>query len=652
MSITLTESRRKRLCKFLTDQYDDAVKGQQAREQLVQELNRRREAKSTPKNFPFRGASSVHVPLVTILGDSIVSRMLNGLRAQPDAFLSATPYNEEPIPGLRDPLTNKPMTWRRVAEDLEEYLLFEIGASGEVNLIQATEQHVDSKVFLGTAFIMGIWDQSFEYDYVEGGKAPIKKLFRNNARFLNLNMDDVYYPRYYDSLDRIPLFGRRYLARASELIARTGGVDGFDEAAVKKFLERHPAAKVGEVDVASSDASGAMDSSNYTAEELWICESWCRVDLDGKGHEVKLMVDHPLDSPDDILRVIPWPYAHKELSVGVDRYVRRRGMLAGKGLTEILASLDEAFSTNFNQGIDNVTIANTRMWGAPPNSDTALSLTDIWPNKVIPMSDPKDLVPIQAGEAYPSIFEMGNVIRTLAEMASKVSDYNLGRESQALGRQSTATATLALLQESGQHFDTKARATRDVINVLLPQWVDMLAQFKPMARIARVLGNDRARVLLAAISLPPGDLRRRIAVQVSFSSTAATRELARQEEANKLQVMEGYYRNLLQLADLRFGSPAQQIPAADPQKAFLIDAVAKDSRLRIEKYLEAFGERSAAALLPDWEGALNAGNPGNGTGTPTDAGIPGEGGAPSGIEGLVRPQGDVGMGNPDGTLPA
>ncbi len=616
-TLVITEKRKARLEAYLSDQYGLARRGESARSDMLRTFVARYEAKTVQKNFPFRGASSIHVPIVAEHADSIKAKMLNALKAQPDAFIDVNPLTEEQIGTTIDPVTQKPATWRLVSELLEEYMLYEISPAGQVNLIDAVETFVDDVTILGTGWLFPVWDTVQQWDFPDGGGRPSPSTVFDNVRFLNPAVEDVFYPPFYDCLDRIPWLGRRYMARPSEILARIGA-NGFNQTATVEFLDKYRSnvGKVSSLQQERNTLAGSIDPANYMTGELPLAETWMRFVLDEPqqgegasddpgdltyGHEVRIVVDHSFDEPYTIFRITAWPYDHGMIPAVVGRYVKRRGMMAGMGIPERMESLDEGISTTANQAIDNVSAANTRLWRALPDSDAAEALEEIYCNKVIPAAQ-GEVEPMQMGEVYPSIFEIMNVLVGHAEKLSKVVDVPM--QDVATARNSTATTTLAFQQEQGQYHDSTIRNVRGAIDLALQQWFGLIVQQKPLTRIRLILG-PRAELLVTALaSMSFSDLSKRIGVRVSFSTTAATRELGRQEEQAKLQIMQGYYQGLLALAAQRFGNMQAGIPPADPATALLIDQIAKDAHLRMQKLLEQYGERSSTSLLPDWQEVL------------------------------------------------
>ena len=287
--------------------------------------------------------------------------------------------------------------------------------------------------------------------------------------------------------------------------------------------------------------------------------------------------------------------------------------MLGMSHPERMESLDEGISTNANQAIDAATVGNTPWWKTIKGTEAAKNWTSVRPGLNLNVDDMNDIEVMTGHPVKADLFEIGNTLNAWAEKVSKINDYNLGRDSAALGRQGTATSTIALLRESGQYFDGVGREIRVFIfNRAFQKWLDLLSIQKPLDRMRQVLG-DRAELVLAAIQLPPGDLRKRLSVKIAFSDTAATRELAKQEEAAKFQLLQPYYQGILQLVQMRGAliGPAMQ---GDPSSIFaidMIDQIALNAEFHAKSLLETYGETFTSAAIPSWEdGLATSGSPG------------------------------------------
>lgn len=582
--VNLSPVREERIKHFLkkVSEADDALS---TRRERVAEYIRMYESQPTGmKVFPFVGASNVYIPMVAIARDAIRARILNAILGQDQDF-NVEPIVEGPVEGVDG------LTWRDVSEALQEYILFEVGPNGQVPFRDHVNDIIDDISLAGTAFPSVSWATRTGFDLVGG--SVVSTLEFDNIELRCPSLDHVIFPNGYELIERLPFISEKYVARPSEILARVDSL-GWPKSAVREFLRE----KGGPVELSDFDQVRAeIDDESctlYTNEEIWLVETWGKVDLDGSGREIPLVIDHTLEPDPRIFRVMTWPYAHrKPRFIQPVVYERRKGKLLGRGIAEIGAHANEAINTILNQIIDRGTLANTVAWSVDEN---VVSLEDIrmWqPGQPIARGDnPAAIQEIRVGDTSAGLFEGLNVMFSLFEKLIKVSDYDLGREAEQVGQQGTATATLALLQQSGQFFDTIVRQVRQGVNREASLMLNLIAQFRPFERIAMVLGRERALKVVAALSMEPRELNKRLGMYVAFSKDAASRELQRQQEIMKIQVVDAYYTKIIQATQLYVENPFMR-PG--------LLKMGKDAHLRMRRLLESMGETYNNKLLPSLE---------------------------------------------------
>jgi hypothetical protein len=267
--------------------------------------------------------------------------------------------------------------------------------------------------------------------------------------------------------------------------------------------------------------------------------------------------------------------------------------MLGMGIPERVREMSTAISTNLNQIIDGATLANVPAFSVNEQVASLRNLSRVRPGQVISRGDdPNNFKPEKLGAVGPDLFQAHSLIRQTLEQVSKVSDFNLGRDMQGSMKDSTATGMLAMMAETGQYFDQIARVHRKHITEGLNLWHGMMSQTQPIDRVEQVLGRDDAEILAAVWSLPPKAVMDRLKVKVTFANTAATRELTRQEEMAKWQILQSYYGVLVQ-----FGQMLMQAPVMKP----LLDEVVKSMERKLSGLLEKFGETYTNTGLPDWD---------------------------------------------------
>ena len=596
--MNLPPTQKQRLINYNREQDEDALKKMSGREEKVAKAIERWEAKPRRRSWPLGPrSSSLHVPLVAIIQDSIKAHILNASFGQDDD-IECQPLTDAKLE-IPDPETGQILSWTDLSQQLEEYHLFEASTAGQVPVRRYLEAMFDEGVTTGTAFPKAFWDRRVERTISPDGSILGEQEVFNNFKITVGGLEDHFFPSGYDSLENIPWFAQRFLLRPSEMVARIDS-HGWDKGEVYRYLRENnlmgvvgvEGAEARDVDKQTSDLIGEPTDLNYLNVEQWIVEKWMRFALDGM-REVKILVEYPLDDPSFIFRCIPWPYDHGMMPfVTPFCYIKRRKRLLGMGAAERLESLDDGISAVVNQIIDAGTVANVPVWSVDETVEGIRDFRDLFPGAMIKRGDDHNaIVPLKMGGVGPDLFEGYNILRDISERVGKVTDYNLGRESSVLGRQSTATSTLSLLQQTGSYYDAIRRNLDASANECTQIWLDLIVQQKPLDRIAQVLGPKRAQYLLAALSLPFGQLRKRVAVRIALSSTSSSRELQRQEEMAKFQILKMYYESLMQLADARIMTP---------WKAPLVDAIATSADVEMRKLLETFGDRTTADTLPKW----------------------------------------------------
>lgn len=601
MPITLSAKQDEQLTRWLKDRVGEDRESYLNRCEKVRKHIARWEAKSKPKMWPLGPrSSSIAVPTTAIIYDAIKTRIINALFGQ-DRDLNCVALIDGKT-GIPNPDTGNQMEWSDIGADLQKYFDFECSDAGDWAFRSHMDDVVDEGLMTGTAFPYTAWETRVDR-WIDPNGREIDRESYNNVRFGVGALEDYVICSGYDTMDRMPFMGHIYLARPSEMLQRIDS-DGWNKEEIWRFLKDHPHEKSmkSPVQVEQAVHEGSAEDSYYTTGEIEMCEGWAIVQLkvsDKPAREVPVLVDFPLKYPEYKFRIVPWPYYHgKRKFAEPFRYIKRRKRLLGMGIPERLESVDEAISTVVNQIIDGGTLCNTPVWSVDENiRGVRDNLVDIYPGKIIKRGeDPNAVTAVKMGALSPDIFEGYNILREIAERLGKVTDYNLGRESSALKGEGTATTTLALLGESGQFFDARVRDVRATANSEGQMVLDLLSQYKPVQRIAMVLGEKRARAVLSAIALPYGELRQRLAIKVSFSATAATRELARQEEMQKWQLMQQYYQGLMMLADALV-----QVP----WKRGLTLMIARDADRRIRALLESYNDRTAVESLPNFEMFVN-----------------------------------------------
>lgn len=399
-----------------------------------------------------------------------------------------------------DQKTGQPITWTDLADACADYLAFEAGPTGSMDVYDILEQGVLEVLKLGTSIIhepyLTITQPDFEFDPESGDytrKSDMVMFDGIKPRMIPL--EDFLIMRGYSEIDGpygSPMVGHRYYLRTGQLMERARN-GWFRKKSVNESADATGSVSGDEVKDSQAQLEGEWsDIASLHQDDHQVYDLWIKYDVDEDGLEERLFVSfHRVAGR--LLRI--QPYIYKRIPYTALRYIRRENRFYGIGVPEMLETLQAGANTSFNQAVDNATIANTRMWGVRKGSTSAKYLDDIYPSKKVLFDDPADIKDLQLGEVYPSIFEVGVLFRDYAERRTGVSDYNLGRESGlAGGKHGTATTTLALLQESSRRFDLYAKDIRKAVGEIGMQALELIQQFKPTGRIYAVMGDRKSVV--------------------------------------------------------------------------------------------------------------------------------------------------------------
>ena len=233
---------------------------------------------------------------------------------------------------------------------------------------------------------------------------------------------------------------------------------GYDSKAVTFVIE----STVGSLDNEASASSGdrqedQVDSTIreldkvdiFTSPQIELMEVWARFDIDDDGIDEDIVIIWHQDS-NTILRMTPNPFDHGERPFDRIRYLEGFGF-DGIGLAERDEWAQATLTKLLNAQIDNVMLANTRMYSVPRGSN----ITDreaIFPGKIWAIGPGEDVKEVRLGDIYQSLPQIMGFMLDISESSSGASDLRQGNI-QSLPDRTPAATALTMLQESNKRFD-------------------------------------------------------------------------------------------------------------------------------------------------------------------------------------------------------
>jgi hypothetical protein len=396
------------------------------------------EPKSKEKNFPFKNAANVVVPLIGITADALASRSLAQATAAAPTYWTGRSENE---------------TRTKAARNMARYLNWQ--ADGNSFSIK----HVLAEQFL-EAYVTGRSVSALHY------RREVKPVFfgRTNGRIsmkratMTLNRGPLveHVPRehlLWDTRHRVgdaPVVVRKHEWTWVQLREMAKQDDAWDEAAVNEVrahggLEESEASRIQDVkdrlDLRDRDP---MDHELHDVREVWIDWSMLgsRFEVPGEeewgGEQVPLLAHVHLRTG-RILRLVGMPYLlpYKPF---VDFKFR-----GGRGVAKRLEMLQSIQTTVWNQALDARTRANA-VWAITRNARHLKTPLD--PSRPILVDDMGELAPFALPSQTQQDLPLLVAAQTMAERWMGQSDPLLGRDTRSGGHPAPATSTLALLEQT------------------------------------------------------------------------------------------------------------------------------------------------------------------------------------------------------------
>jgi hypothetical protein len=524
--------------------------------------------------------------------------------------------------------TAQPLTWVDLANAIQDYMAFESGPTGNMDVYDPVHDAILECIKLGSSILYNPWVSLESKDIVHNFDTGIFERGADTTVFDGLQprvipLEDFYLmPGYQDihGPNAAPLVGHKYWLRKGQVWDRMHS-GWFRRAPIKTVLDAPGGGdRIEEIKDHQSWLEGVSESfTTDRDEEYMLHDLWVQYDINDDNFEESLFVTFH-EQTRKVCRIQPFLYKTRPY---VDfHYVRREGRFHSIGVPEMIETIQRGINTSFNQTVDNVTIANVRAHKIKRGSVTARTLGNVYPGKKILVDNMDDIQEYQLGEVYPSAFQVGLLLRDFAERRTGVSDFNLGRESEQLGRSSTATTTMALLQESTRRFDLYSKNIRRAISELGMQSLELVQQMKPTGRIYSVM-DAKGELVERALVLPENiDIREHLRMTTTSAAASSNKEVMRQNALAAFGLLTQYLERVFGLAQI-MASP--QIP--EPLRKMAYDMSQTAERL-MGRVLEGFDLPDIASFLPQLEGLLNAGQ------QPVQ---------PPGPQGPVQPQGGVGV---------
>lgn len=533
------------------------------------------------KNFPWRGASNLIIPMKAIVTDSIVSRLHAAIFERERIFAAE----------FADPDA------AQYKEVFEEVL--DLECKNRINLERVSSLVEFDSVLFGTGFAKGSYRDERRVVRVPqmDGSANFQEIIDYYGPAIDhVPIEDLVLPGNAIALNgpqRCQAIHHRSRLRWDELETRKTSY-GYNI----KELETRTKGK-GAEDTGSSDTSQEIKElreklrgvETLRENTFEVVETWCYfpIHLLSRFPDRRVKIGEQTLTRDFVELVITWhPKSNTILRVLENwneigwrpffalPYIRRSDSVYGIGVGRAINGMNEALDTVHNQRIDNATIANTRIWKARKNSMPRS--TSIWPGKVLWLDNPKeDLMAEAHGDVYSSSRENELILRGYIELRTGINDYNLGREDPTGRYSATATSTQLLLREGTRKFDFVIKDWRLVFGEMATWLVSQFRQYGYHYQdfLMQELGPEKAiNFMLALDAQSPQPTYAVYKFGLRCTSVSDTKQARMEDNMALMQVTEQIYSQILLLAgNITRGVDQNGLPFTDAQKVVAWDAI-------------------------------------------------------------------------------
>jgi hypothetical protein len=583
---------------------------------------------STVKNFPFRKAANVVIPMTAIAVEAVLARLITTL------------FSVKPFYSLRPRIA----AWINEAPNVESWLQTEVDDPNSLDMPRFAQESLLELIKLGTAVGKSGYERDIRkvnIDLPEGGSVGKWIEVRNGA-----------------TLDYVPL--ANFLMRLHENNPQTAMLVGEEHHNVTwSQLKRHalsgrmyPEAiesiRMWWSNTPSTESSGVQyEASRRTqenAEPGWketfdFQELWLSFDVDKDGVDEEIVIDFHKESRTVLSARYNWyADAHRPYRIGV--YIPVEGRWAGIGIGKQLEQFQALITAIHRQRLDAGTLANMGQLALSRTSGYSQD-EPIWPGKIWFFNNPQTDVKEFHLSNLQHFAQLSNEdsARGYADKRSGANELILG--SPQIGTPPPATSDLSKLAEGNKKFDMVLKNVRRMFSLL---GQDVLANYQQFGSRGRswLVRGEGGKYVEHYLAMPQEDVRRGVYVELTVTDSITNKDVEQQKWIQLFSALSAHYDKVLE----RAGQVAGLMQ--DPQVFIMFaDMALRSANAAMRRLLDAFQVPDVDSFLLDLEKmrAQNAGPTGGAESSPgTPAGSE-EAALPTGVEQLVEAFGASGGGD-------
>lgn len=535
------------------------------------------------KNFPFKGAANLVIPVLATDTDTLFARVM-GLLFEPESLWTFTAERPE----FKDlaPATEEFMKWAQ-RHELELH-----GPIGDWIL----ELHK-----LGTGILKQRYTREMkkvyewrEFDNGQTWQQQAIVMLKDKPAVHHVRLHDFYLPAGFKDHQQAPWNAERVRMPWQ----------GFMNRAKAGLYQQ--ADKVGGwfYNPTINSMQSKLDQiSRYRAsvnKQIELFEFWTEFDIDGDGWDEALVCTIHLESQ-EYVRLDFNPFFNQEKPYTAGRFARDTNSFYGIGMGEMLWGFQEEITAMHNQRLDNGTIHNSTMLAVRKDESSIKTEEGIWPGRIFRPVDVANIKPIQMGNggASPESINNEGLTRQEANRRVGVNDF-VEAQTGPSTTYSSAYTTQQMILSSSKRFGETLREIRRALSETGTRVLELYQQYNPRGKEFMALGQQDGQLVSMVLKFPIDLIRRGLSVGVTAIDTDTSKDSRIRTTTLVLQQMMQYYQGYMQAMSY-VSNP--QLPPSIKDAAM---KMATSSTELMSRLLGLYGIQDADEMLPVIEGAVNA----------------------------------------------
>jgi hypothetical protein len=559
LGIEIRDEVKSEILEYLLTEFKQAASGRVEREKKWIKYRKQREAMPEPISgeHAIESGSRIQPPLTQIHAQTAYAKFKGYYDTTKKEFWQVSSSGKTPED-------------HEDAKLLTKYFGILANSPNDLNIAKVKRTVADEATFLGLLAVKVTWEttewkfKSFD----DGSDVPTTKsmIFHDGPSIIPIPQEDIYYPPYWDELQRMPWIAHALHYPLHEFQNKIRSnfydepIDADGEPIDPKTWLRD---SFSDSERESEKIRGYSSANPAVIDLLEFHFYW---DIDGDGiWEDLIWTIH--EESKTVVRMQYNSIAAREF-VGFG-FIPRSFMLESRGVGQICEGLQDEISGTHRLRNDGMKLSAIKML-AMRRAVLRENKNSIYQGKIWITDNPReDMQAIALGEVPPSSLESENMVWSMTSQAVGLSSVDRGFSDPTLGTRDTFKGQQLRLANSENIMST-------VIETGNESWsqVGMLVFFQLVMNAKRVIWNERQLKRLSdeeisrlekILSIPMADVPRRLKFSIYTTDIEHSYEAKRDTIMQLMQLTFQVQPQLVQLANVVFGVQGLQLKAQSPE---------------------------------------------------------------------------------------